>query len=180
MNILSLLDRALDTPPVAMQKWCEWDKLWYSPYYHLMHLLAKEASLCVELGVEKGRGIAAFASASPTVRVVGIDTLKRPELDVVLNAFSNIEFIHGTSMPAADLGQPIDVLHIDTDHSYSTVRAEFLGWQPQLADRAIVLFDDLSAMEEDVNRAFQELPYYRIRDDRLHPVCGYGVLVYER
>lgn len=177
MNIRDLIDTALGKPPDIVSEWCE---PWYSPYYYLMHLLAKDASLCVELGVEKGRGIASFASASASVRVVGIDLLKRPELDAVFNAFSNIEFIHGASMPPTDLDQSVDVLHIDTDHSYSTVREEFKGWQPYLADYAIVLFDDLNAMEGDVNKAFQELPYENIRDDRLHPVCGYGVLMYER
>jgi hypothetical protein len=177
MNILGLIDLALDAPPSVLLTRCG---EYYSSYYALMRLLAYRSSLCVELGVEKGRGVLSFASAKPDVRVVGIDSVKRPELDAVLNEYKNIEFLLQPSIPAVDLGQPIDVLHIDTEHSYSMAREEFKAWQPYLADEAVVLFDDLNAMEGGVNDAFQELQHFKIREDRLHPVCGYGVLIYER
>jgi len=41
------------------------------------------------------------------------------------------------------------------------------------------MFDDLHAMDNGVLKAFYELPYPKIQDDRLHPVNGYGVLIYE-
>lgn len=173
---LQIATAVIGPPPEIIANRCG---AYYSPYYYLMHLLAKEASLCVELGVEKGRGLVSFASGNSRARVVGFDTTRRIEIASVLDIFPNIEFREHPALPATDLGQPIDVLHIDTEHSYANAKAEFNAWKPYLADFAFVLFDDLNAMEGDVNRFFQELPYHKVRDDRLHPVCGYGVLFYE-
>ena len=74
----------------------------------------------------------------------------------------------------------IDVLHIDTEHSYSQAKAEFEAYEPFLNDGAVVLFDDLHAMEDSVLEYFNTLDYPRIHEDGLHPVCGYGVLLYQK
>ena len=99
----------------------------------------------------------------------------------MLNRYHNILFFQKPSMPVPiDINRPISLLHIDTEHSYSMAKAEFEAYRPWLANGAVVLFDDLHAMEDDVLRYFNELPYEKIQDDRLHPVCGYGVMTYER
>ncbi len=55
---------------------------------------------------------------------------------------------------------------------------EFKAYQGHLAPGAVVLFDDLHARDDDVLKFFFSLPYPKFQDDRLHPSCGYGALVY--
>lgn len=161
-------------PPESIDDFCH---PYYSPYYYLMGLLANDAELCVELGIETGRGIFAMATMSHA-RIVGIDEKRHPKISRVEH-LAGVELYFQSSTPAFDLGQPIDVLHIDTEHSETRARDEFRAWEPYLADGAVVLFDDLNAMEGGVARAFNEMPGIKIRDDRLHPVCGYGLLIYK-
>ena len=158
---------------------------YYSPYYSLMNLLAFEMAPCVavELGVEKGRGAISLCEGASSCRVFGIDTQDREELAVVEKWYPNFTFILS---PSTLWGIPekiplqIDILHIDTEHSYSMAKAEFELYSPRLRDGGVVLFDDLHAAEDDVQRYFDELPYDKIADDRLHAVVGYGVLVYKK
>ena len=149
-----------------------------------MYLLAGtiKNGLLVELGVHKGRGIASLATASKSNLVIGLDSAYDGlELEEVLAKFHNIWFWHTSSMPVSDYftGKTINLLHIDTEHSYSMAKAEFEAYQPYLAKGAYVLFDDLHAIEDEVLTYFNELPYEKVQDDRLHPSCGYGVMIYE-
>lgn len=150
-----------------------------------MYILAEiiKDGLLVELGVESGRGLASLASGNKTNFVIGLDSHYHPDLDKNLSDFDNIWFFNLPSMPVPSIitrqHRLISLLHIDTEHSYSMAKAEFESYQPYLAKGAYVLFDDLHAIEDEVLRYFNELPYEKVQDDRLHPSCGYGVLVYE-
>jgi hypothetical protein len=184
MRVQALIDEVLwyPNPPQKLLDSCG---EYYAPYYYLMHLLVKYQMawdgkcVALELGVEKGRGVTAMAMAHPNAVIMGYDSTQRPELADVLIKYPNIKFQKRPSMPAPEYSLPIDILHIDTEHSYSMAKAEFEAYKPFLKDGAVVLFDDLHAMEDSVLRFFNELPYAKIQEDRLHPVCGYGVVLYE-
>jgi len=139
--------------------------------------------LLVELGVEQGRGLVSMAAANCSNRVIGFDSYWHPMLNMNLNNFPNAQFINLSSLPVRDVitmqNKYVSLLHIDTEHSYSMAKAEFEAYQPYLAKGAYVLFDDLHAIEDEVLRYFNELPYEKVQDDRLHPSCGYGVMIYE-
>lgn len=184
MNITQLqklINKAIDTePPEILLEYCETH---YSPYYHLMYLLAKKLKgkgLAVELGVETGRASTALALGG--MNVLGIDHTRHERVGNVIGAYPNFLFAEADSMPIPDIvkGKNIALLHIDTEHSYSQAKEEFNAYKPYLMDEAIVLFDDLHAMEDEVLRFFEELPYEKIQDDRLHDPCGYGVMIYAK
>lgn len=153
---------------------------YYSPYYLFMYLISKQLDgLLVELGVETGRGLTSLALSDN--QVIGIDNKKKPELDGVLNRFDNIQFLEQSSLPPPDFLEPntIALLHIDTEHSEAQAREEFEAYKPFLKKGSVVIFDDLNAKDNEVGRYFVSLPYSKIRDDDLHPSCGWGVLLYE-
>lgn len=162
---------------------------YYSPYYmflgHAAHMLRQDG-IAVELGTEGGRGLAAMSIDAVTPfgssLVIGVDHTKSAELVKVLDEFDNILFLHQDSLPLpayfAD-GPKIALLHIDTEHSYSMAKAEFEAYRPLLTSPAVVVFDDLHAQDDDVLKYFVSLPYPKIIDDRLHPSCGWGVLLYQ-
>lgn len=172
-------------PPDELQAVCGGH---YRPYYYLMYLLAgsigtllPQWSMCVELGVEKGRGSAALAmSGAP---VFGVDHTRRGEIAILLARFPNFCFLEQPSTPVPDTiknrDQQISILHVDTGHSYGQARQEWLAYEPLLADRAVVLFDDTHAQGDDVARFVVSLKHPMIFDERLHE-CGYAVVAYER
>lgn len=174
---------------------------YYSPYYMFLGLAADELEdqgLAVELGTEGGRGLASMTLgpdvmteyvrlASKGFRqegtIIGIDHTRSEELSKVLEKFGSIQFFHRDSLPVAGAlltcSNKIALLHIDTEHSYSMAKAEFEAYRPLLTSPAVVVFDDLHAQDDDVLRYFVSLPYPKIIDDRMHPSCGWGVLLYE-
>lgn len=175
-----IIKKSLRQPPLELA-WIYQE--YYSPYYNFMRLLSEsiKGGILVELGVHKGRGLASLAAGNPDNMVIGLDTVHCPEVDFVLAEYDNIDFRQMPSLPVPvffDEWQPIDLLHIDTEHSYAMAKAEFEAYQPYLKKGAYVLFDDLHAIDDEVLSYFNELPYYKIQDDRLHPICGYGVLIY--
>lgn len=182
MNLKRIVNKAIKSAPLASLSWVYQD--YYSPYYQLMYLLAStiENGHLVELGVHKGRGLASLAAANESNLVIGLDTTHWEGLDQILTEYPNAWFLNLPSMPVpvviSDHSRKINLLHIDTEHSYAMAKAEFEAYQPYLAKGAYVLFDDLHAQDDDVARYFNELPYEKVQDDRLHPSCGYGVMIY--
>lgn len=148
---------------------------YYQPYYYLMYLLAGEIrrGQIVELGVSKGYGISSFAYSNPNAKIIGLDLNIEPE-----HCPDNVEFHLMSALPVPDFIEDVAILHIDTEHSYNNAKNEFMQYRSKLLSGAVVLFDDLHAMDDGVLKAFYELPYPKIQDDRLHPGNGYGVLIY--
>ena len=159
---------------------------YYSPYYAFFILamaMPGKNKIAVELGVDRGRGLVSLAyGAGKDGKVYGVDNKVAPSLTIAVNMFNNTTFIHAAADPVPE-GMPekdIFLLHVDTEHSYSAAKTDFEAYESRLADRAIVVFDDLHAAEDSVLCYFNELPYPKIQDDRMHPVCGWGVILYER
>ena len=183
-----LVEQAIDTAPTdAMREACDG---YYEPYYHLIYLLAQHMAPCVvvELGVAYGRFLrcAALAGADLGNAIVGIDTVRYPDIAATLAMFEQVAFINAPSVPRPMyVPTEIDILHIDSLHSYAHAKGEFEAYKDLLNDGAVVMFDDLYAGGDTVLRYFNELPYSNIQDDRLHPAnihnpCGYGVMIYTK
>ena len=181
MNLRYIVNKAVKAKPLPSLSWLYGD--YYSPYYSLMYLLAKtiEDGFLVELGVESGRGLVSMAIANRSNLVIGFDSHQHPDLMKNLRGFPNALFTNLSSMPVPRIitSRQVSLLHIDTEHSYSMAFAEFEAYKPYLAKGAYVLFDDLHAQNDGVKAFFDTLPYEKIEDDRLHPSCGYGVMIYE-
>ena len=181
MNLKILVNKALHSNPPKLDIYGDY----YSPYYNLMYILAGQINngLLVELGVSKGRGVVSLAAGNKTNDVIGLESHVWPDLISVLKPYRNAWVLNLPSMPVpvviSEHKRKINLLHIDTEHSYSMAKAEFEAYKPYLAKEAYVLFDDLHAQDDDVRRYFYELPYEKLEDNRLHPSCGYGVLRYE-
>jgi len=171
-------------PPADLRHVC---RVHYRPYYSLMYMLADcvghmlPHGVCVELGVEKGRGSASMALAGHTV--FGVDHTRHGEIAVLQRMFPRFVFLeeNSTPVPAVITQQKhrIPLLHIDTGHSYGQARQEWEAYEPLLTDPAVVLFDDTHAMADDVARFVVSLKHPMIFDERLHE-CGYAVVVYSR
>lgn len=182
-ELLSMVEEALYGPNADLLEFCD---PWYSPYYQLMYLLADyfdetsfEQPIAVELGVDQGRGSKALLMGCARVYAVENNVEKKCERIAHIQAFT---LIHASSTPVPPeieaLGKSISILLIDTEHSFAQARSEFEAYRPFLKNGAIVLFDDTNAMEGEVRRYVETLPYEKFFDDRLHESCGFGGLIY--
>ncbi len=151
----------------------------------------------VELGTHHGASYAAFCEAVrrdglPT-RCFAVDTWEGdqhlgqygPEALAGLRAFHDPLYGSFSSllvMPfAAALDQfsdaSIDLLHIDGQHDYASVRGDFDAWKSKLSNRAVVLFHDTNVRDRDfgVWRLWRELRASYPGFEFLHG-SGLGVL----
>lgn len=187
-RLLELVDLAIEMEPVPKVK--EYCGVNFSPYYNLLYLIAKEigSGSIIELGVETGRGMNAIIEGvndGPTGAwgIYGVDNKKCPELDRLLLPEPRFNFILGSSLPPPEefnTNVPrLGLLHVDTEHSFAQAREEFNGYKKFLFSGAVVLFDDTNAMDGDVRRFVESLPYDKFFDDRLHPSCGYGGIIFK-
>jgi hypothetical protein len=130
------------------------------------------------LGVEKGRG--AFAMCLAGREVWGFDHTRRGELAVVERSFRNFRYVEGPSLPPDErVRPPVGLLHVDTEHSFAMAREEFWAWKDRLAPGSVVCFDDTHAQDSQVGHFVSTLVWPTILDDRLHPSCGYAVMLYD-
>jgi predicted O-methyltransferase YrrM len=156
-----------------------------SPYYRFLKLLAEymQSRLSVELGVCGGGGSLHLAMASSVV--IGVDIALDYEDNIrwIKREYPNFYFLHGDSVQNAkrihvSFGE-IDILFIDTTHTYDQTMAEYNAYEPFLSDRAIVCLDDL--FRDGMGKVWAEMPENKVRLDFLHPSQsptdgGFGVV----
>jgi predicted O-methyltransferase YrrM len=177
----------LSGPMVAAYPDPENDKVTFppSPYYRFLKLLADEmgASLSVELGLCGGGGSLHLAMASNVV--IGVDVALDYEDNIrwIKREYPNFHFLHGDSVQSASMiftaFGPIDILFIDTTHTYEQTMGEYFAYLPYLSDKAVICLDDL--FRPGMDRAWNEMPENKARFDFLHPSAsptdgGFGVI----
>jgi len=121
----------------------------------------------VEVGVDYGFSLFHFAKDFPEATVIGVDAYNHPQYTEhnaeqwvlrFLNEFKNVFLIKADSIEAARLLHcSIDLLHIDADHTYEAVKADFAAWEPKVRSGGCVMFHDTISFPNDIGRFFIEL-----------------------
>ena len=146
-----------------------------SIYYRFFRLLTERMKprCSVELGLGGGGCSLHMALGYPNGRVIGIDrrNIYPAHFAHVIETCPNFEFWHMDSIEAATRYEgmalpPVDILFIDTLHTYERTMAEFAAWESLLASDAVVILDDL--FRGGMDRVWQELPGEKARFDLLH------------
>lgn len=155
-----------------------------SPYYRFFRAMATtwRPSLMVELGVCGGGASLHMALGNPEGKVVGIDNrIDYPgNIDFINSTCPNFELVLGDSVESApsvvEKYGVVDLLFIDTVHTYERTMAEWRAWEPLMAPEAVICMDDL--LRPGMNQAWSEVPWKKVRIDSLHPGSlegGFGV-----
>jgi len=72
--------------------------------------------------------------------------------------FDNIVFIQGLFDDVANTwDKQIDILHIDGDHSYESVKNDYETWKKFLKEDSVVMFHDTESFPSTVGKFFREL-----------------------
>ncbi len=155
-----------------------------SPYYRFLKLLAQEmgAKLSVELGVSGGGGSLHLAMGSE--KVVGVDFAWDHDENIVHieTHYPNFQFLFGNSVVVAhhifEVCGYIDILFIDTTHTYEQTMAEYQAYKPFMSTNGVVCLDDL--FRPGMQEAWDEMPEPKLRLDSLHQSeageGGFGVV----
>jgi len=154
-----------------------------SPYYRFFRLLTSQVkpALSVELGVCGGGGSFHMAVGWPGGTVVGVEREDGDDWRASQHERDNWTFIRGLcpnfvlwrgdsveSAPAvARAHGAVDLLFIDTTHTYAQTMAEWAAWEPHLSARAVVMLDDLH--RPGMGDAWADVPWpNKLRLDALH------------
>lgn len=145
-----------------------------SPYYRFFKILTRKIRplLSVELGVCGGGAGLYMAQGWPKGIVVGVDCSWDHQDNIIhiIKNFPNYHFMFGDSILLSEkifsLFGEIDVLFIDTIHTYERTMREYASYVPFLSERAIICLDDLK--RDGMERAWNEIPGKKIRMDYLH------------
>lgn len=148
----------------------------------------------VDLGVDNG--FSTFCFGTPRIgHVYGVDSFegdpcagKRDirtywgvlQVQEELKMRDNITFIKCYFDELATVwNKPIDILHIDGNHSYEAVKEDFFTWCRFLKDDGVILMHDTFVFQPGfgVNRFFEEIPFPKINFTNSY---GLGVVTHNQ
>ncbi len=143
-----------------------------SPYYRFLKLLAQEmkAKLSVELGVCGGGGSLHLAMGSE--KVIGVDFAWDHEKNIkyIEDNYPNFIFMLRDSINVApvifECYGLIDILFIDTTHTYQQTMAEYQAYKPFMSTNGVICLDDL--FRPGMQEAWEAMPEPKLRLDSLH------------
>ena len=133
--------------------------------------------MVVELGTCTGGSTSYLGAGCPETRVISVDIVQHPEVAKRLTVFPNVElWTYDTNDPAfreaVEKESPIDLLFIDTEHTYAQVRAEFETLSSLVRSEGNILLDDIKM--NGMDRFWQEVPLSKMELSHLH-WSGFGV-----
>lgn len=145
--------------------------LYFRFLYRLVDRLHPQVS--VELGTCGGGASLHMAAGYPEGLVVSVDVANDypDQIEYIVQTYHNFRFWRCDSIDAADRYRdqqlpPVEVLFIDTIHTYDRTMREFAAWRDLLSKNAIVLLDDL--YRAGMDRVWSDLPGKKVRLDKMH------------
>lgn len=173
--------------------WTSGESAWEGHFEFARWIVQKQKpKKLVELGVLFGDSLMAFAeSAGTSCHLFGIDSFSGdsfvsvdiPDLfDTVTERFrpyTNVRIIRMSFLEASCLfpNNTVDLLHIDGDHAYESVKQDYESWLPRMSENGIILFHDTNMRNDNfgVWRLWEEIRNTKPSVEFLHS-SGLGVL----
>lgn len=162
------------------EDWPNYYRFLYFISNHLDIINTDGRSIFIELGCHYGAASLHFIAGGMRSLAYGIDVVDR--IKPVVKNEDDFLFMHGrTDNPEFHKSfhdKKVDVLLIDSDHSYKTTADEFRLWEPKVKPGGLILFDDIDAPEyaDGCGKFFRELAGEKLSLPHLHPEnWGFGV-----
>jgi len=150
----------------------------------------------LEIGIEQGGWSSTMCPTfAPGARILGIDpeTTAAPAAEYLTRAGFAVHWFTGVSQDrgirreviAALKGVPLDVLHVDGDHSFPAVLDDWVSYSGLVRPGGLVIFHDSHTYGEEVGEALrfirkrraQRVTYWASFNDAAHPHGGFGITV---
>lgn len=120
----------------------------------------------VELGTNRGRSFwVARKFSDPAVKIIGFDTMEDPQVE------GTIFYREDSAEGAKRITGVVNLIFIDADHGYESVKLDIAAWYPKMALGAVMLFHDYDeATSPEVVRAVNEfLEKYKLKIETFGP-----------
>lgn len=156
--------------------------LYYRFIYEIANRMRPAAML--ETGTRLGHSAAQMASGCPEGKVVTLDIDPAAKERVLSLGFQNIVPVtRDTTLPglASEVKShfgSIDLLFLDSDHSYRVVSAEYKELEPLVREGGVIIFDDIN-LNSEMKCFWSEIKGPKTSVWYLHTTCsaGFGVQV---
>jgi predicted O-methyltransferase YrrM len=145
-------------------------------YNRFLYMLTRnfQPALMVETGTDRGRSCAHMAMGNPKGQVVTIDIDPACSAQALALELPNVAALTGDSLNLLGIFDvdSIDLLFLDSLHTYEHTKAEWEAFQSKLKPDALVLIDDIT-LDEGMKRFWDELPEPKLPLNHLH-FSGFG------
>lgn len=158
-------------------------------YYDFLYSLAKKMNpkKIVELGTDRGDGTCRFAHGAPEAKVITIGLPESPEAIKHCEPYPNIDVwfentwdYDGELQKKVWTAEPegfIDILLIDTDHSFRKAWTEYNKFGRMVRKGGIILCDDIT-IDDEMKKFWDKVPEPKVSLPHLHNT-GFGVVIKE-
>lgn len=161
-------------------------------FNYLNQFYVKYLSVCVkkynpklilELGTRHGISTLGFANYSKASnKIITVDWIKQKSFinKKILKFFPNLKVVNGNCFDLTIFDKipfNIDILFLDTEHTYDQVKTEFSIYEPLLSDTALVVVDDINV--NDKYKFFSSFRGKKMNVKELHST-GFGLFLYKR
>lgn len=151
-------------------------------YYLYLQALVRilKPRLVLELGTDIGRSAAFMMTALPEgSRLVTVEIGSQERTDIApWKGDPRLWAVQGDSRDLSIYGMKdlrfIDLLYIDSDHTFEQVSAEWDSYRHFLSPGAVVAMDDIH-LNPGMERFWASLPYPKVDADRGVHVSGWGI-----
>lgn len=161
------------------------------PYYRFCQELVKttKPGLVVELGIDEGDCSGHFASGNSKTTVLGVDVHKDNEYPsqrcrMMETQFPNFKYLRGWTWDRLEDVKkfpPIDILYIDSWHSYDYFSKDWNDYAPLLNNYSIVLVDDLYSSDDELGgplKAWNQIQAeWKYIDHTMNPAVPFGIMI---
>lgn len=131
--------------------------------------------LMLETGTDRGRSAAHLALGNPTGMVVTIDIDPACKANVDALGIRNIVSRVGDSLGLAHEFSSLDLLFLDSLHTYEHTKAEWEAYRPRVKPGGLIFLDDI-ALDASMKRFWTELRFAKFDLTHLH-YSGFGAIV---
>lgn len=146
-------------------------------YYRFLYKIGKYVNKYVELGCYKGWAAMHMVQFGADAHIVDVDNGLCSEAV----EHKNITFYQRRSVDPSLISRfddkSIDVLLIDSDHTYQTTKDEYHFWHNKVRDGGLILFDDIDYSGYGCGKFFYELDADKVSLPHLHDGgWGFGIV----
>lgn len=151
-------------------------------YYLYLSRLVRELhpKRVVELGTDIGRSAAFIMTTLPAeAEFLTVEIGSQPRKDLELfRDDPRLRIVQGSSIEPR-VYQPVrdvDLLFIDTDHTYGQISEEWRIWRPRLSPNAVVVLDDIH-LNEGMDRFWNGIEFPKVDAGSFFHLSGWGLFV---
>lgn len=156
-------------------------------YYRYLNGLVRELApkRVLELGTDIGSSaLFMMLALPPDSSLTTVEWSEYPRRSLIpFLEDRRLRVVHGDDLDLGiykgDVPREIDLLYIDTEHTYEQVSKEWALYQQFLTPEAIVVVDDIH-LNEGMERFWREIPYPKIDADRTIHFSGWGLFAFSR